>query len=160
VACRLLLTNATSGKRILPVHYNDNYFSLAPGDTQTVEIKFDDSDKGDGNPKLSISGINVAEQFVTIGPVSSRRGIVEIGPYKGIYARFSGKNMRISNTGRGTGWNLTLFDMSGRSVVRKNGLGTSDVTFVSVAGLSPGTYLAMVKSGGESYRALMTIAEH
>ena len=44
MSCRLLLTGATSGNRILPVHFNDNYFSLIPGDTQSVIVKFDDVD--------------------------------------------------------------------------------------------------------------------
>lgn len=39
VEVRLTLRDAKSGKRILPVYYEDNYFSLLPGESRTVRIE-------------------------------------------------------------------------------------------------------------------------
>jgi hypothetical protein len=39
LAVRLTLRDAKSGKRILPAYYNDNYFSLLPGESRTVRIE-------------------------------------------------------------------------------------------------------------------------
>ena len=37
---RIKVFDKRSGKRILPVHYSDNYITLMPGDEQTVNIEF------------------------------------------------------------------------------------------------------------------------
>lgn len=39
VEVRLTLRDANTGKRILPVYYGDNYFSLLPGESRTVRIE-------------------------------------------------------------------------------------------------------------------------
>jgi hypothetical protein len=39
LAVRLTLRDAKSGERILPAYYNDNFFSLLPGETRTVHIE-------------------------------------------------------------------------------------------------------------------------
>ncbi len=158
IACRLLLTKATSGARILPVHYNDNYFSLAPGDTQSVEIKFDDVDKGQENPKLCITGINVAETCIPLPQSSVFRG-VERTVASGMFVHRAGNFLRIRNSGTGQAWEVAIFDMNGRRVLCKKGLGASGASLVSVAGLRPGAYIAAVKSGEELFRMLVSIAK-
>jgi hypothetical protein len=157
IACRLLLTKATSGARILPAHYNDNYFSLPPGDTQTVEVKFDDIDKGQENPKLSITGVNVAETFITLPQSSVFRG-VERTITQGMYARYSGKCLRIRTAGAGKTWDLAIFDMNGRRVLNKEGMARSDAS-VSLTNLRSGAYIATIKSGVEIFRTFVTIAK-
>jgi hypothetical protein len=37
---RIKVFDKRSGKRILPVHYSDNYITLMPGDEQTVTLEF------------------------------------------------------------------------------------------------------------------------
>ena len=159
IACRLLLTKATSGARILPVHYNDNYFCLAPGDTQSVEVKFDDVDKGEENPKLCITGVNVAETCIPIPQVSSRRDGVGNGVAMGMHIRCTGNTLRICAIGAGKTWNFTLFDLNGREVLNKRGGGKSGALLVSTAGLHCGAYVATITSAGELYRTLVTIAK-
>jgi beta-galactosidase/beta-glucuronidase len=56
---RLLLTRATSGARVLPTYYADNYFSLLPGESKDVSLKFDDKYLGGEQPKLLVQGFNV-----------------------------------------------------------------------------------------------------
>ena len=40
---RIKVFDKNTGKRILPVHYSDNYFTLMPGDQQTVTLEFTSS---------------------------------------------------------------------------------------------------------------------
>jgi hypothetical protein len=40
---RIKVFDKNTGKRILPVHYSDNYFTLMPGDRQTVTLEFTSS---------------------------------------------------------------------------------------------------------------------
>ena len=40
---RIKVFDKNTGKRILPVHYSDNYITLMPGDTQVVELEFSSS---------------------------------------------------------------------------------------------------------------------
>lgn len=42
---RLTLRDAKTGARILPVYYEDNYFSLLPGESRTVRIETQSADK-------------------------------------------------------------------------------------------------------------------
>ena len=44
---RIKVFNRTTGKRILPVHYSDNYITLMPNEKRTVTFSF----KSDLNPK-------------------------------------------------------------------------------------------------------------
>ena len=53
---RLTLRNAKTGKRILPVYYRDNYYSLLPGETWKFRIKAPDST---GKPMVSVDGWNI-----------------------------------------------------------------------------------------------------
>jgi len=55
--------------RILPIHFSENYFSLAPGDSQLITIQFDDADLGAGNhPVISVEGINMPLDTLPILP--------------------------------------------------------------------------------------------
>ena len=38
---RIKVFDKNTGKRILPVHYSDNYITLMPGDKQTVTLEFE-----------------------------------------------------------------------------------------------------------------------
>ncbi len=59
-----LVTRATK-KRILPVFYSDNYFSVLPGEEKTVFIDYNQNDNIN-NAEVSISGWNVDEQYIEI----------------------------------------------------------------------------------------------
>jgi beta-mannosidase len=162
VACRLVLTQGSAtGTRILPVHYNDNYFSLIPGDTQNVVIKFDEADRGGQTPKLTLSGINVNSTDCPIGgvvPVSrSVKAEVKAG---GIYTAFNGTTLRMFNVASGSAWHLTMFNMQGQTVMEKHGIGDGDVPVISTASLRPGIYVATLKSTSDVFRTMVTISDH
>ena len=55
-----------AGQRILPAYYQDNYVSLLPGESRTIDIRYAASTPADG-PTLSLRGWNVEQQTVTAG---------------------------------------------------------------------------------------------
>jgi hypothetical protein len=56
LAIRLTLRDAKTGERILPVYYEDNYFSLLPGESRTVRIETRSSEK---SLRVSVDGWNL-----------------------------------------------------------------------------------------------------
>jgi beta-mannosidase len=68
----LQLHGATSGKRILPVFYSDNYLSLVPGESRSVTIEVATKDLAQEAPLLLLDGYNVdvtpTESSVAIRP--------------------------------------------------------------------------------------------
>jgi hypothetical protein len=58
---KLTLRNAATGKRILPVYYEDNYFSLLPGQSRSIHIEANSQAK----PELSLEGWNVTPSIMT-----------------------------------------------------------------------------------------------
>ena len=63
VLIKLTLEDAASGRRILPAYYSDNYFSLLPGDEQTVTVAFP---AGDAKPMIGLRGWNIATQTINV----------------------------------------------------------------------------------------------
>lgn len=57
---RLKAVRETSGDRILPAIYSDNYIALMPGEKQTITTELYESDTRGEKPKIVISGFNVA----------------------------------------------------------------------------------------------------
>ncbi|HEY4323565.1 MAG TPA: glycoside hydrolase family 2 protein [Mucilaginibacter sp.] len=47
------------GDDVLPVIFEDNYISLAPGETRTIDCSYENRYAGDGTPYISISGVNI-----------------------------------------------------------------------------------------------------
>lgn len=51
---------SSDGDQILPVIYEDNFFSLMPGEKKTVTVKCKARDTRGGKPHLALSGFNIA----------------------------------------------------------------------------------------------------
>ncbi len=49
----------SDGSSILPVFWSDNYISLAPGESKTINLKFYQKDLGDSEPEIKIQGVNL-----------------------------------------------------------------------------------------------------
>jgi hypothetical protein len=64
LAIKLTLRDAATGRRLLPVYYDDNYFSLLPGESRKIHIETGCTAK----PTVEVSGWNIAAS--TIGPAS------------------------------------------------------------------------------------------
>lgn len=67
----LQLHQKKSGKRVLPVFYSDNYFSLVPGESSTVTIESATKDLQGDEPLVEVDGYNV-----DVAPID---GAVSIG---------------------------------------------------------------------------------
>jgi exo-1,4-beta-D-glucosaminidase len=57
---RLKLAKGKGGQEVLPVIYQDNYFSLLPGEKRDVSISYRSSDLGGARPVVEVSGWNVS----------------------------------------------------------------------------------------------------
>lgn len=57
LSVKLSLRDAGSGKRILPAYYDDNYFSLMPGESREISI---DCGPSHGKMQLELDGWNIA----------------------------------------------------------------------------------------------------
>jgi len=68
----LQLHKKSSGNRVLPVFYSDNYLSLAPGESRTITIQAATKDLAGDSPLLLVDGFNVqvkpTETGVAVAP--------------------------------------------------------------------------------------------
>ncbi len=66
---RLKTNETATGDRVLPVYYEDNYFSLMPGQEKTVTLEFAEKYRNGGETALSVEGWNIeAAAITTITP--------------------------------------------------------------------------------------------
>ncbi|MBZ5702171.1 MAG: glycosyl hydrolase family 2 [Acidobacteriia bacterium] len=56
---RLRLLRGPGGEEVLPVFWEDNYFSLLPGEKRTIAVRYRTSDAGGAPPVLAVDGWNV-----------------------------------------------------------------------------------------------------
>jgi hypothetical protein len=56
---RLKAVRETTGDRILPALYSDNYLSLMPGERRTIRTEVEDHDTRGERPKIAIHGFNL-----------------------------------------------------------------------------------------------------
>ncbi len=60
------LTKGPDGDDLVPIFWDDNYFSLLPGEEKSVAVSFAVADLGGSEPALTIDGYNIAPTAVTI----------------------------------------------------------------------------------------------
>jgi hypothetical protein len=74
----LALTQGRGGDEILPVLWEDNYFSLLPGESREITARFALADAGTARPTLEIGGWNVETEFeclaVEVAPTPLKAG--------------------------------------------------------------------------------------
>jgi hypothetical protein len=63
---RLKVLRAISGERVLPVFYDDNYFSLLPGESRVVSLEFTSEDRAKDPLAVGIEGWNIVPQQIRI----------------------------------------------------------------------------------------------
>ena len=64
---KLTVVREKSGDRILPAIYNDNYFTLMPGEQRVIETELNHADTRGESPRMLVRGFNVE-----VSPVTSR----------------------------------------------------------------------------------------
>ncbi len=62
----LKVIRANSDERVLPVFYDDNYFSLLPGENRTVSMEFANANLAGEQPKLAWDGWNISPEQISI----------------------------------------------------------------------------------------------
>jgi len=62
---KLTLINASSGERILPAYYSDNYVSLLPGETRQITIEYPSSEGV--NAAVTLRGWNLNSTNISLG---------------------------------------------------------------------------------------------
>ena len=68
-----LQLHTSTGERVLPVYYDDNYISLVPGESRTVNIEADAAALKGGTPVVALDGWNVA-----VAPSSTGEGAIAL----------------------------------------------------------------------------------
>ena len=75
---QLALTQGHGGPEILPVFWEDNYFSLLPGESRELTARFAATNTGVAQPNLEIGGWNVENNFdcasLTVSPKKIKVG--------------------------------------------------------------------------------------
>jgi hypothetical protein len=77
---RLCLVRATSGKRVLPTYYSDNYRSLLPGERCTITMRCKTAELKGESPKLNLDGYNIPVKSLALSVVSATRTPASAGP--------------------------------------------------------------------------------
>ncbi len=62
LALRLLVNKGKAGEEVLPSYWEDNYFSLLPGEKRTVSVRFATTELGAAVPEVSVDGWNVPKK--------------------------------------------------------------------------------------------------
>jgi exo-1,4-beta-D-glucosaminidase len=63
---RAEVTKGMDGNEILPITYDDNYITLFPHQSRTIEAKFEPSQLGGATPALRVEGYNVPKKLQAI----------------------------------------------------------------------------------------------
>jgi exo-1,4-beta-D-glucosaminidase len=56
----LRITKGKDGDDLVPIFWDDNYFSLLPGEEKSVSATYDVTDAEDKSPVLELDGYNIA----------------------------------------------------------------------------------------------------
>jgi exo-1,4-beta-D-glucosaminidase len=59
---RAEVTRGGDGEEILPITYDDNYITVFPHESRTIEATFSKADLGKGSPALRVEGFNLPKR--------------------------------------------------------------------------------------------------
>ncbi|MTK54635.1 glycoside hydrolase family 2 TIM barrel-domain containing protein [Paludibacter sp.] len=59
---RISLVDPSTGKRLMPVFYDDNYVTVLPGTSKTIRLEYNGTEKG----KVTVEGWNVQKQTISV----------------------------------------------------------------------------------------------
>jgi len=74
---RLRLANKKDGLDITPVFWDDNYFSLLPGEERTISVTYDASELHGALPELQIGGFDIVAGQIPLQPAPAYVRIVK-----------------------------------------------------------------------------------
>ncbi len=62
----LRLTRGKDGDDVVPIFWDDNYFSLLPGEEESLAVTYDITDLGGKEPVLELGGFNIAPETIKL----------------------------------------------------------------------------------------------
>jgi hypothetical protein len=102
--------------RILPTYYNDNYFSLMPGESIPVSMEYDLSNSDGKQGIVDVTGFTVADGTIApVGTHSVQPTISENMP-KGISVAYVPTKGIVIKSDKAARFSVTVFDMLGNQV--------------------------------------------
>jgi hypothetical protein len=132
--------------RVLPTYYNDNYFTLMPGDALPVTMEYDTKDGGTtpNNVDLEIKGVTLIEGIVPMpnGTVPVLPGMTDYQTSKYAIDYVPSKGIMI-NAGKNARLTVSLFDMLGKMVTNRQVEGTGKV-YLGAKNIPGGLYVVKI----------------
>jgi exo-1,4-beta-D-glucosaminidase len=65
---RLRLAGKKDGLDVVPVFWDDNYFSLLPGEERLVSVRYDSAQLHGAHPVIQVGGFNITPGEIATGP--------------------------------------------------------------------------------------------
>ena len=135
---RLKTLDEATGEQMLPVYYDDNYFSLMPGQSQTITLEID-SRYNTGTPKFAIEGWNILDD-------TPPANIIKTGNDNQIKL-FPNPNNGLLYVYGISNFDVQIFDLAGTKVLQK----TRQNDSVNISFLTAGVYLVNLTAKNISY---------
>ena len=78
---QLALTDGAGGAEIMPILWDDNYFSLLPGESREITARFAAKDAGHSSTALEVGGWNVETVYECASLTASRKEVKAGEPF-------------------------------------------------------------------------------
>jgi hypothetical protein len=158
-ANRVKLIKELSGKRILPAIYSDNYFSLMPGESQSISIEFDDATLANEKPVVTVEGFNTATVNVLL---PQNPEIISVHKQNRILKKkqliiFRNKSITINNIPNKSLWNIAIFNLSGRLVYSTSGTTRNNSVIIPITRLGAGAYIIKLIINEEQMQSMFVV---
>jgi hypothetical protein len=137
---RLKVTDKITGKRILPVYMNDNYFTLMPGERKQIRIEFDEDQATGRQPEVVLKQYGHYDSAMPSGSFTQNRQPESWQLYPNPVTDKLFTTIRNESVGE-----YKIFDTFGRQLM--TGYATSGI---SVDELASGLYFFQVEIEGKS----------
>jgi hypothetical protein len=79
IAAKLTLVESVGAERVLPAYYSDNYMSILPGETKTIDVAYPQA-AAHGGLSITVRGWNVVPTSIWVLPQDLSHFYVVEGP--------------------------------------------------------------------------------
>ncbi|GHT77517.1 hypothetical protein AGMMS50262_18720 [Bacteroidia bacterium] len=138
---RLKTVKNQSGERVLPVYYSDNYFSLLPGETKTINLEFDTKFLGGEQFKLLLEGWNIEPVEVLEGQLGIK--IIQTGEDNSPVSVYPNPTEQLLYINGISNFDVDIFAVSGLKMLHLSKQNKQ----INIASLPAGKYVVHLTSG-------------
>ncbi len=160
-AIHVQVINSATGKRILPVYMNDNYFTLFKGETKDLHIEFDTALLKGGTPQLLVEQYQQGTALNSTGVIDNSTGNTAVSPdalpYPNPFTNKVSIPVNMKSTGTAT---VEIFNTNGTRVKTFTanlpaGIQSVEWNATNKEGsiVAPGTYIANISADGRLLRS-------